>query len=157
MSDGSRLLFGAIPQNLKFSTEEKRALRQFARTIAFRVAEGNAFTCLITNDLELKRLNHDFLGKNFSTDVLSFPAAHADGGIGEIAISAERAAVQAREFGHTITDEIRILMLHGVLHLAGMDHERDRGEMQEAEQRWRAEFRLPATLIARAAASRRAQ
>ena len=58
--------------------------------------------------------------------------------------------MQAREFGHSLSDEIRILMLHGVLHLLGMDHETDRGEMARAEARWRKKLNLPASLIARA-------
>ncbi len=110
------------------------------------VADGAPFTCLIADDRELWRLNQQFLSHDYPTDVLSFPSRDADGGLGEIAISVERAAAQACEFGHTRIDEIRILMLHGVLHLTGMDHERDHGEMAQAEQQWRAEFgicRLP--------------
>jgi probable rRNA maturation factor len=57
--------------------------------------------------------------------------------------------MQAREFGHSLVDEIRILMLHGILHLTGMDHHRDRGEMARAEYKWRNEFSLRATLISR--------
>ena len=72
------------------------------------------------------------------------------GWLGEIAISADRAAEQAREFGHSRLDEIRILMLHGVLHLLGMDHETDRGRMARAEARWRRKLDLPTGLIARA-------
>jgi probable rRNA maturation factor len=74
--------------------------------------------------------------------------------LGEIAISCERAKAQAEELGHGRVEEIRILMLHGVLHLTGMDHERDAGEMERAEQRWRIEFGLPSSLIARAAERR---
>lgn len=151
------LLFGALPQQLKFSTEDKRALRSFARRLIQQVAGGHAFTCLITNDGELHRLNSHFLDHDYPTDVLSFPAASRNGNLGEIAISSERAAAQAQEFGHTITDEIRILMLHGLLHLTGMDHEQDRGEMRRAEERWRAEFGLPGTLIARASIARRSK
>ena len=66
-----------------------------------------------------------------------------------MAISMERAAAQALAFGHTCLDEIRILMLHGVLHLIGLDHENDCGEMAKAERQWRSEFELPKTLIAR--------
>ncbi len=64
-------------------------------------------------------------------------------------ISADRAREQAREFGHSIHNEICILMLHGVLHLAGMDHERDGGAMARAEARWRKMFGLPTGLIER--------
>jgi probable rRNA maturation factor len=123
-------------------------------TITRCVAAGRAFTCLVTNDRELRRLNNDFLGHDYPTDVLSFPAPNANGNLGEIAISAERAAAQAQEFGHSTVDEIRILLLHGVLHLTGMDHEADQGEMQRSEEKWRAEFGLPGALIARATASR---
>jgi len=149
--DGSSVLFGAIPAALEFSAHEKRALRQFARELTRRVAAGGAFTCLITNDCELQRLNRDFLGHDYPTDVLSFPGASESAGLGEIAVSCERAKAQADEFGHGRIDEIRILILHGLLHLTGMDHERDGGEMGRAERRWRDEFGLPATLIARAA------
>lgn len=154
-ADGSSVLFGAIPPGLRFSTEDKRALRRFARELERSVAGGSSFTCLITSDRELQRLNRDFLGHDDATDVLSFPSASENGSLGEIAVSSERANAQAAEFGHGHVDEIRILMLHGVLHLTGMDHERDLGEMDRAEQRWRSEFGLPATLIARAASERR--
>jgi probable rRNA maturation factor len=154
--DGSTVLFGAIPSHLKFSSDEKHSLRRFAGDLNRSVARGTTFTCLITNDGELQRLNREFLGHDYPTDVLSFPGANAGAGLGEIAISCERAQAQAEEFGHGRLEEIQILMLHGVLHLTGMDHERDAGEMERAEQRWRSEFGLPGSLIARAAAERRA-
>lgn len=153
--DGSTVLFGAIRAELKFSSDERRLLRGFARELERSVTGGSAFTCLVTNDRELQRLNREFLGHDYPTDVLSFPSAGDAGSLGEIAVSSERAKAQAEEFGHGHVDEIRILMLHGVLHLTGMDHERDHGEMERAEQRWRSEFGLPATLIGRAAGRRR--
>ena len=104
-------------------------------------------TCLITTDAELQRLNKQFRRKDYATDVLSFPGEE-----GEIAISFDRAAEQAAEMGHSADDELRILMLHGLLHLAGMDHETDSGEMAKAEARWRKKFRLPVGLIERARA-----
>jgi len=69
--------------------------------------------------------------------------------LGEIAISADRASAQAREYGHPIDAEIRILMLHGVLHLLGMDHETDSGQMARAEAEWRQRLALPAGLTER--------
>jgi probable rRNA maturation factor len=81
--------------------------------------------------------------------VLSFPSG-TNGELGEIAISSERAAEQAREFGHGIDDEMRILMLHGVLHLLGLDHEADKGEMARTEKRWRKKLGLRAVLTERA-------
>jgi probable rRNA maturation factor len=135
------------------------ALEEFARLLRARVAGGREFQCLVTDDRELQRLNRQFLGKDYPTDVLSFPAGRTvrQGKptprlLGELAISAKRAAEQAREFGHPVEDEIRILMLHGVLHLVGMDHERDRGAMARAESAWRKKLGLPAGLIERAPA-----
>src|SRR5204863_1068833 len=106
------------------------------------------FHCLITDDRELRRLNRQFLGHDYATDVLSFPS-ESGVELGELAISAGRAAAQAREHGHSRLDEIRILMLHGVLHLKGMDHQTDGGAMARAESRWRQKLGLPAGLITR--------
>ncbi|MBZ5591190.1 MAG: rRNA maturation RNase YbeY [Acidobacteriia bacterium] len=130
-------------------------LEAFARQLRERVTGGLRFQCLITGDRELERLNRQFLGKDYPTDVLSFPAAESAGTskeLGEIAISFERAREQARALGHSVSDEIRILMLHGVLHLMGMDHERDRGAMARAEIAWRHKLGLPASLIERVSA-----
>ncbi len=146
----SSLLFRELSPHLKFSAEEKRALRAFARTAAARVVNRRMFTCVISDDKELRRLNQTFLGLDYATDVLSFPNADAGDELGEIIISAERAEAQAAEFGHARIDEIQILMLHGLLHLSGMDHDRDRGEMARAENKWRDEFGLPVTLLSRA-------
>lgn len=150
--DGSTLLFGAIPAELKFSSQQKQTLKRFAQKLSIQVAGRRAFTCLITDDRELQRLNKQFLGCDYATDVLSFPAAAGAPVLGEIAISIERAAAQARDFGHSPIDEIRILMLHGVLHLTGMDHESDDGEMAEAERKWAEELELSYALIERASA-----
>jgi probable rRNA maturation factor len=130
-------------------------LEAFAHRLRERVTAGRWFQCLITDDGELQRLNRQFLGKGYPTDVLSFPAVVGEGtltGLGEIAISYQRAREQARAFGHSVSDEICILMLHGVLHLMGMDHERDCGAMARAETTWRNKLGLPASLIERASA-----
>ncbi len=144
------VLFCALPASLQFPAEEKRSLKAFARTLATRIANGRPFTCVITRDEEMRRLNRSFLGNDYATDVLSFPALDREALLGEIAISADRAEVQALAFGHTRMEEVRVLMLHGVLHLTGMDHECDKGEMGAAELKWRTELGLPPTLIARA-------
>jgi probable rRNA maturation factor len=128
----------------------RTALRDFLIEITRRVARGREVVCLIASDRELHQLNREFRGKNYATDVLSFPAEASHNGLGEIAISIDRAAAQAAEHGHSITDELRILMLHGALHLAGFDHEKDAGEMERAELRWRKRFGLPCGLIERA-------
>jgi probable rRNA maturation factor len=149
-SDGSSLLFKAVPKPLRFGSAEKRALKNFAQRLSLRVGDGYPFCCLITNDEALRLLNRDFRNKDYPTDVLSFPRTAPADELGEIAISAERAAEQAQKYGHELLDEVRVLMLHGVLHLAGMDHERDNGEMKRAERKLRLEFGLPTGLIVRA-------
>lgn len=148
--EGSTVTFRRVP-----STLTRRAIEKFARKLQTEVAGGRAFECLITGDAELRRLNQKFRSKDHTTDVLSFPAPGpwppAPGPLlGSIAISLGRARAQAREFGHAIEDEIRILMLHGVLHLLGHDHESDNGRMARAERCWRARLGLPAGLIERA-------
>jgi probable rRNA maturation factor len=109
---------------------------------------------LLADDATLRRLNGQFRGKNKATDVLSFPAADASDGngtgvAGDLAISLETAARQAAQFGHTLRDEVRVLLLHGTLHLAGFDHENDAGEMAARESELRSRLHLPASLIER--------
>jgi probable rRNA maturation factor len=110
---------------------------------------------LLAGDATLRRLNRQFCGKKTATDVLSFPAGDAGLGVaGDLAISLETAARQAKQFGHSLRDEVRVLLLHGVLHLAGFDHEADAGEMavREAELRW--ELGVETGLIARVTGGR---
>ncbi len=108
---------------------------------------------LLTTDSTLRRLNKNFRGKDKPTDVLSFPApaAFARKHAGDLAISIDTAAQQAKAFAHPFTAEIKILILHGLLHLAGEDHETDHGQMATREATLRRELRLPATLIERTA------
>lgn len=127
----------------------RRELQRFVAEVAANVGEGRGITCLVTTDAELRSLNRRFRGKDYATDVLSFPQASANGALGEIAISFDRAAEQAAHLGHSVEEELRILILHGALHLAGMDHEKDSGEMGRAESRWRKRLRLPGGLIER--------
>ena len=127
----------------------RRPLRDFASRLRQEVAGGGGFLCLITGDGELRRLNRQFLGKDAATDVLSFPEPGPDGFLGELAVSADRARQQARSAGHGVEQEIEILMLHGLLHLLGFDHETDRGRMARQETRWRKRLGLPAGLIER--------
>lgn len=109
---------------------------------------------LLTGDKQIKRLNRSFRGKNKPTDVLSFPAPSVDGQpsavAGDLAISVETADRQAREHGHILAEELKILILHGLLHLSGYDHEADNGEMARKEQRLRARLGLKTSLIERA-------
>ncbi|MBI4875095.1 MAG: rRNA maturation RNase YbeY [Acidobacteria bacterium] len=143
-SRDSLVLFRRTPATLN-----RARVRELAATLCEEVAAGRRFTCLVADDRELRRLNRDFLGLDRPTDVLSFPSGEEGGSLGDIAISAERAAEQARELGHPVEQEIAILMLHGLLHLQGLDHHGDRGRMARAEARWRKALGLPAGLIER--------
>jgi probable rRNA maturation factor len=107
---------------------------------------------LLADDSTLRQLNKSFRGKNKPTDVLSFPAPTeiAKRHAGDLAISLETAARQATTYGHTLRDEVCILLLHGLLHLSGEDHETDNGEMAAREATLRRELKLPTTLIERA-------
>lgn len=127
----------------------RRELAAFARKLERDLTGNRPFGCLVTGDEELRRLNRDFRKKNYATDVLSFPSEEPSKFLGEIAISFPRAKEQAAEYGHDVGLEIEILMLHGVLHLLGMDHETDHGEMARAEGKWRARLGLPQGLIER--------
>jgi probable rRNA maturation factor len=149
-SSGSTLLYGAIPAELKPKAAERGELTQFVQTLGERLGEGRPLVCLLADDAHLQQLNRDFLGHDHPTDVLSFPNTTLKPELGEIAISMERAAAQATEFGHTCIQEVKILLLHGVLHLTGFDHENGDQSMAREEKRWRTEFQLPETLIARA-------
>jgi probable rRNA maturation factor len=110
---------------------------------------------LVTNSSELRALNRRFLRADKTTDVLSFPSLELERGkaarvAGDIAISADIARENAACLGHSIGDEVKILSLHGILHLAGFDHERDRGEMARKESRLRRQLKLETGLIERA-------
>ena len=128
----------------------RRPLTAFAELVSERVAGGSRFCCLLTGDAELRRLNHQFRAVDDPTDVLSFPCASPGGELGDIAISIDRARDQAHSYGHDLNAEVRVLLLHGVLHLLGHDHETDRGKMRRLETRWRKELGLPTGLIERA-------
>ncbi len=130
------------------ATLKRTRIEKFAQLAREQVARGREFHCLVTGDAELKSLNLRFRGKDAATDVLSFPSGEKNP-LGDIAISLGRARVQARERGHSIETEVCILLLHGVLHLMGMDHETDTGKMARAELRWQRKLGLPAGLIER--------
>jgi probable rRNA maturation factor len=123
------------------------AVESFGETLLKLLTRGREFHCLITGDAELRLLNRTYRSHDYATDVLSFPGDRDY--LGDIAISLARARSQARQYGHTLEDEVRVLMLHGVLHLKGMDHESDGGQMARAERRWRKKLGLPDGLIER--------
>ena len=127
------------------------ALAKFLTRARRAIGLRGAVSVLVTSSRELKGLNHRFRGKNKPTDVLSFPAIPGlmRGFAGDVAISAEMAASNARRLGHTPAEEIEILALHAVLHLAGYDHEQDNGEMERKEAHLRKSLGLPVGLIER--------
>ena len=119
-------------------------------------ARGN-LTVALVSDPRMRSLNRMFRGKDYSTDVLAFPTGGRLGGVrggaaelGDIVIAMGVAGKQAREHGHAVGTELRILALHGLLHLLGYDHDTDAGRMARAEARLRKKGGLPAGLIGRA-------
>lgn len=107
----------------------------------------------VVSDRRMRALNRQFRGKDAATDVLSFPATHMPGVssfLGDIVIAAGVAARQAREAGHPVSTELRVLALHGLLHLLGYDHDTDGGKMARAEARLRKKAGLREGLIERA-------
>jgi probable rRNA maturation factor len=133
----------------------ERKLAEFVSEVCKHIRLVGAVTVLVTSSKEMSVLNGRFRGKPRPTDVLSFPGpAFVDGFAGDIAVSVDIAARSARTIGHSSSVEVKILVLHGLLHLAGYDHESDRGAMTRLEGRLRRQLSLPAGLIERAAAKK---
>ena len=122
-------------------------LTQWLRLVAPRRARG-AMTVAIVPDARIRALNRRYRGKAGATDVLSFPADEP-GVLGDVLIAAGVARRQAREAGHSLQTEIRVLALHGLLHLLGYDHEHDDGQMARLERRLRRRGGLREGLIER--------
>jgi len=129
-----------------------RALVEFTQRVRRDLGIGaESLAIRLVNDAEMARLNRTFRNRRETTDVLSFPAKERrrpsnllrqlkkvrDAQLGDIAISPVVAKRNAKLFGRRVTEEIEILILHGVLHLLGYDHETDRGEMEQLEMRLR--------------------
>jgi probable rRNA maturation factor len=127
------------------------ALDRFLTRARRCVRLKGAVSVLLTTSAEMKFLNRRFRGKDKPTDVLSFPVEPmaASKGAGEIAISAEIASNNARTLGHSPAEEVKILVLHGLLHLRGYDHECDNGRMARREKQLRTQLHLPLGLIER--------
>ncbi len=128
-----------------YTTEVVRLLRNA------RVVKGKSSTVslVFVSDEAMAALNHKFRRKNRTTDVLTFPADPAmqepgssEVAIGEIVISLQQAARQATEQKHSLATEVRYLILHGLIHAHGYDHETDRGEMNELELKMRERLQL---------------
>lgn len=121
------------------------ALQRFAGRAQKLARVKGEIAVLITSRGRVRALNRRYRRKDKPTDVLSFPSLQG----GDIAICAEIARQNAARLGHSVSDEIKVLVLHGMLHLAGYDHETDSGEMARAEVRLRSRLKLPASLIQR--------
>ncbi len=143
----------------------RRALETFLRRLQDDLGLSHAeLTVAFVSDFEIARMNQTYRKKRGATDVLSFPTetrrrpmrvplrqskrtrgvpqAALKKYLGDIAISPGTARRNAARFGRSLSVELRILVLHGVLHLVGYDHETDRGEMERLEARLRTRFGL---------------
>lgn len=137
-----------------YSAIKMRALRGFLSKAKSAIGLEGEVSVLLATDESIRVLNRDFRKKNKATDILSFPAAEPelqDGSrlAGDLAIALGVASRQAEEHGHGLQVELKILLLHGLLHLAGYDHETDSGEMARKESALRQQLGLPAGLIQR--------
>ena len=124
-----------------------RGLGPWLARVAPASAKGD-LSVAIVSDRRMRALNRQFRGKDAVTDVLSFPAQDR-GFLGDIVIAAGVSQRQAREAGHSVQTELRVLALHGLLHLLGYDHEGDDGKMARAEARLRKKAGLREGLIER--------
>jgi len=118
--------------------------REFAENILAAIGTKKPDVMIVfVGDEAIKKLNRQFRGKNYATDVLSFPSeaeafeVENQAHLGEVVISVQRAAAQANSNGLSFSNEVKQLILHGLLHLSGYDHETDKGEMNRLELRLR--------------------
>ncbi|HEX8250037.1 MAG TPA: rRNA maturation RNase YbeY [Pyrinomonadaceae bacterium] len=130
---------------------ETAAFQKFAEQAvqAINEAKGKDLTVAFVSDRRIKELNKIFRDKNKPTDVLSFPYEtdrydylETENFLGDIVISVEQAARQAQENNLTLENEIKQLILHGILHLVGYDHESDGGEMNRLELKLRRQLKV---------------
>ena len=142
-----------------------RGLARWLTGIAPARARGEV-TVAIVSDRRMRVLNRTFRGQDYVTDVLAFPVGRREARdetpispdvapLGDIVIATGVAARQAKEHGHRVGTEFRVLALHGLLHLLGYDHEADLGQMARTEVRLRRMGGLPTGLIARAGSAAR--
>lgn len=128
-----------------------RGLGAWLQKAAPASARGDV-SIAVVSDRRMRALNRQFRGKDAATDVLSFPATHMPGVssfLGDIVIASGVASRQAREAGHSVGTELKVLALHGLLHLLGYDHDTDEGKMARAEARLRKKAGLREGLIER--------
>jgi probable rRNA maturation factor len=142
----------ASPDGLNVET---RGLAPWLSRIAPASARGD-LSVAVVSDRRMRALNRQFRGKDKVTDVLSFPA-DTRGFLGDVVIAGGIAMKQARDAGHPVQTELRVLALHGLLHLLGYDHESDGGTMARVEARLRKKAGLKEGLIERQRPSTRSR
>lgn len=149
LSPASKSLSSA--RNLRLPST--RALARFLALAQTTVRLKGQVTVLLTTDAAIRKLNRQFRGKDKATDVLSFPAGGfgAEDIAGDLAVSVPTALKQALGQKHSLSTEVKVLILHGLLHLADYDHETDSGQMARRERLLRNRLGLPQGLIERAA------
>ena len=137
--------------NLEQQSKETsaRTLSRFATRAQLALGLSGEVNIYVTSSRKMQDLNRRYRRKNKPTDVLSFPSG-VPGVVGDIAISLEIADANAADIGHSLATEVKVLILHGLLHLAGYDHETDNGEMLGREALLRRRLKLPVGLIERA-------
>jgi probable rRNA maturation factor len=121
--------------SLNWTELGKNILNQIGR-------EGSTATIAFVSDRKSRELNRAFRGIDKPTDVLSFPSGESGPDLGDIAVSIETAKIQARQNGLSLEREIAQLILHGLLHLCGYDHETDNGEMNRLELQLRRRLKI---------------
>ena len=140
-AEDAREVLGLALQNPRGYRDVKpRVLLAWLEQVLVALApKAGSLAARLTSDAELRRLNRTFRGKDKPTDVLSFPGERTADGyhVGDIVISVPTARRQAAEAGHGLQRELQILLLHGLLHCLGYDHETDDGAMERRERRLR--------------------
>lgn len=130
------------------NSSPNQSLAAFASRAKRAIGLKGTVSIVVTDDRSMQTLNKQFRKKNKPTDVLSFPS-DIKGHDGDIAISEEIATTQAKALGHSLQTELKVLVLHGLLHLAGHDHENDAGKMARKESLLRKKFKLPLAITER--------
>lgn len=138
---------GRLDVEVVTSRTRAPGLGRWLQAVAPAAAKGRMTVALVP-DARVRALNKQFRRIDRSTDVLSFPAGEPDQ-LGDVVIAEGVARRQAQSAGHSLQTEVRVLALHGLLHLLGYDHETDAGQMARAERRLRVRGGLPVGLIER--------
>ena len=132
-------MIDVLNRQRKRKVSAKRWREFTSKVLASVKRDTSDLSIVFVGDAAIRKLNRQFRRKDFATDVLSFPnhtepfESSQERALGEIVISVDRAAAQAKENNLSFTNEVEQLILHGVLHLCGYDHETDKGEMNRLE------------------------